>query len=251
MQAVLASLMPPGCGPGHSFELDGLPWPCHANHINSREEASFSVFDALRRGCRMASEAIPAFLRDYHWSIVAFLSVLVLTGGIELSMDRSLLGPDGRFGLWEGNIWSSECSQRLADPYSFSHLAHGILFFGLLWLVARKMPVRHRFLIAGLIEAGWGLLENSPLIINRYREATIALGYVGDSVMNSLSDIGMMSLGFLFASRVRPWVSMVAVITMEVGCALWVRDNLMLNIIMLLHPVEAIKAWQAASQPLP
>lgn len=199
----------------------------------------------------MASEAIPAFLRDYHWSIVAFHSVLVLTGGIELSMGRSLLGPDGRFGLWEGNIWSSECSQRLADPYSFSHLAHGILFFGLLWLVARKMPVRHRFLIAVLIEASWELLENSPLIINRYREATIALGYVGDSVMNSLSDISMMSLGFLFASRVRPWVSVAAVIIMEVGCALWVRDNLTLNIIMLLHPVEAIKAWQAAGQPLP
>ena len=199
----------------------------------------------------MASEAILAFLRDYHWSIVAFLSVLVLTGGIELSMGRSLLGPDGRFGLWEGNIWSSECSQRLADPYSFSHLAHGILFFGLLWLVARKMPVRHRFLIAVLIEASWELLENSPLIINRYREATIALGYVGDSVMNSLSDISMMSLGFLFASRVRPWVSVAAVIIMEVGCALWVRDNLTLNIIMLLHPVEAIKAWQAAGQPLP
>jgi hypothetical protein len=139
----------------------------------------------------------------------------------------------------------------LADPYSFSHLAHGILFFGLLWLAARNVPVRHRFLVAVLIEAGWELLENSPLIINRYRETTIALGYVGDSVMNSLSDIGMMSLGFLFASRVRPWVSMVAVITMEVGCALWVRDNLMLNIIMLLHPVEAIKAWQAAGQPLP
>jgi hypothetical protein len=199
----------------------------------------------------MASEAIPAFLRDYHWSIVAFLSVLVLTGGIELSMGRSLLGPDGRFGLWEGNIWSSECSQRLADPYSFSHLAHGILFFGLLWLVARKMSVRHRFLIAVLIEASWELLENSPLIINRYREATIALGYIGDSVMNSLSDISMMSLGFLFASRVRPWVSVAAVSIMEVGCALWVRDNLTLNIIMLLHPVEAIKAWQAAGQPLP
>ena len=177
--------------------------------------------------------------------------MLVLTGGIELWMGRSPLGPDGRFGLWDGNIWSSECSQRLADPYSFSHLAHGILFFGLLWLAARNVPVRQRFLVAVLIEAGWELLENSPLIINRYRETTIALGYVGDSVMNSLSDIGMMSLGFLFASRVRPWVSMVAVITMEVGCALWVRDNLMLNIIMLLHPVEAIKAWQAAGQPLP
>jgi hypothetical protein len=190
-----------------------------------------------------------AYVKRYQWSMGAFLAGIVLTGGIELWMGRSPLGPDGRFGLWEGNIWSSECSQRLADPYSFSHIAHGILFFGLLWLAARRIPVHYRFLSALLVEAGWELLENSPLIINRYREATIALGYVGDSVMNSLSDIGMMSLGFLFASRVRPWVSVVAVITMEVGCALWVRDNLTLNIIMLLHPVEAIKAWQTVGQP--
>jgi hypothetical protein len=164
-------------------------------------------------------------------------------------MGRSALGPDGRFGWWEGNIWSSECSQRLADPYSFSHVAHGILFFGLLWLVARKVPVSYRFLVAVLLEAGWEVLENSPLIINRYREATIALGYVGDSMVNSLSDIGMMSLGFLFAFRARPWASVAAIIAMEVGCALWVRDNLTLNIIMLLHPIEAIKAWQMAGQP--
>jgi hypothetical protein len=162
--------------------------------------------------------------------------VLVLTGGIELWMGRALLGPDGRFGLWEGDIWSAECSQRLADPYSFSHFIHGILFFGVLWL-------------AVLFEAGWELLENSPLIINRYREATIALGYVGDSVMNSLSDLGMMSFGFLFALRARPWVSVAVVVALEVGCALRVRDNLTLNVLMLIHPVDAIKAWQTAGQP--
>ena len=203
----------------------------------------------LWRVCRATAKTIPSYLNHYRWSISAFLSVLVLTGGIELWMGRSPLGPDGRFGFWEGNIWSSECSQRLADAYSFSHVVHGIGFFGLLWLIARKMPIRYRFLIALLSEAGWEILENSPLIINRYREATIALGYVGDSVMNSLSDIGMMCLGFLFASRVRPWFSVTAVVAMEVGCALWVRDNLTLNIIMLIHPMEAIKAWQMAGQP--
>jgi hypothetical protein len=98
------------------------------------------------------------------------------------------------------------------------------------------------------VEAGWELLENSPLIINRYREATIALGYTGDSVFNSLSDILMMTIGFLFAFRARPWVSVAAVIVMEVGCALWVRDNLTLNIIMLVHPIDAIKAWQMGGQ---
>ena len=188
------------------------------------------------------------YLKQYRWIIGIFIAVLALTGGIELWMGRSPLGPDGKFGLWDGDIWSSENSQRFADPYSFSHLVHGILFYALLWLAARRLPVRYRLLIALVLEAGWEILENSPLIINRYREATIALGYTGDSVLNSLSDILMMTIGFLFAFRARPWVSVAAVIVMEVGCALWVRDNLTLNIIMLVHPIDAIKAWQMAGQ---
>jgi hypothetical protein len=180
-----------------------------------------------------------------------FLIVLGVTGAIELLMGRSPLGPDGRFGFWESSIWSDECSQRLADPYSFSHIGHGLLFYGVLWLLARKLPLRHRFFVALLLEASWELLENSPLIINRYRAGTIAQGYVGDSVMNSLSDIVMMSLGFLFASRVRPWMSVALLLTMEIGCALCIRDNLTLNIIMLVHPIAAIKGWQMAGQPVP
>jgi hypothetical protein len=187
----------------------------------------------------------------YRWIIVGFAGVLVLLAGIELAMGRSFFGPDGKPGLWESNIWSSENSQRFADPYSFSHIVHGILFYGFLWLIARKLPVRRRFLIALVIEAGWEILENSPLIINRYREATISLGYVGDSVFNSMSDALMMSLGFLFAWRMRIWVTILAVVVMEVGCAFWVRDNLTLNIIMLIHPVEAIKQWQLAGAPHP
>jgi hypothetical protein len=193
--------------------------------------------------------AIPRFLKRYKWIIGIFIAVLVLTAGVELWMGRSLLGPDGKFGLWDGNIWSSENSQRLADAYSFSHIAHGILFYAVLWLAARKLPVRHRLLIALALEAGWEMLENSPLIINRYREATISLGYVGDSVLNSLSDVLMMTIGFLFAFRAPARVSVAAVILMEIGCALWVRDNLTLNIIMLIHPFEAIKHWQMAVAP--
>ncbi|HXI73340.1 MAG TPA: DUF2585 family protein [Verrucomicrobiae bacterium] len=181
--------------------------------------------------------------------LFAFIAVLALTGGIEGWMGRSLLGPDGRLGVWDGNIWSSENSQRLADPYSFSHLVHGILFYAGLWLVARQIPVRHRLLIALLLEAGWEILENSPLIINRYREATIALGYVGDSVLNSLSDVLMMTLGFLFAWRMKPWITVTAIVIMEVSCAICVRDNLTLNVIMLVHPFDAIKHWQMAGAP--
>jgi len=193
--------------------------------------------------------AISRFLERFKWIIGIFVAILVLTAVVELWMGRSPLGPDGKFGLWDGNIWSSENSQRLADPYSFSHIVHGISFYAVLWLLARKLPVRQRLLIALALEAGWEMLENSPFIINRYREATISLGYVGDSVLNSLSDILMMTIGFLFAFRV-PWhVSVAAVIIMEIGCALWVRDNLTLNIIMLIHPFDAIKHWQMAGAP--
>lgn len=188
-------------------------------------------------------------LRDAGWVIAGCLTVVLMTAVIEWAMGRSLLGPDGAFGWWEGSIWSSENSQRVADAYSFSHIAHGILFFAGLWLVAGRVPLKVRFLIAVALEAGWEVLENSPLIINRYREATVALGYVGDSVLNSVSDVLMMSLGFLLAWRMRPWMSVTLLVLMEVGCAVWVRDNLTLNVIMLLHPVEAIKAWQLGGAP--
>jgi hypothetical protein len=190
-------------------------------------------------------------MRRYGWIIVVVVAVLVVTAAIELRMGRLWLGPDGRFGLWEGNIWSSEQSQRFADPYSISHVVHGILFCGLLWLGARRVPVQWRYVIAVVLEASWELLENSPLIIDRYRAVTIALGYVGDSVLNSLSDVLMMSLGFWLAWRARLWASVTAVLLMEVGMLLWVRDNLTLNIVMLIHPIEAIKVWQMGGAPTP
>ena len=190
-------------------------------------------------------------IRRYKWVMVSVLAVLVVTAGAELVMGRLPLGPDGRFGFWEGDIWSSEQSQRFADPYTFSHTIHGMLFYAFLWLVARKLPVRQRFVWALILEAAWEILENSPIIINRYREVTISLGYVGDSVFNSLSDIVFAGLGFLFAWRARLWVTILAILAMEAGTAVWVRDNLALNIIMLVHPLDAIKVWQTAGRPLP
>ena len=175
---------------------------------------------------------------------------MALTAAVELGLGRSPLGPDGRFGLWTSSIWSSEQSQRVADPYSFSHLVHGFLFYGFLWLVARKLPRGWRLAIAVVIEASWEVLENSPFIIDRYRSATIALGYDGDSVLNSMSDVVMMMLGFLAAARIRPWASFAAVLAMELGCLFWIRDNLTLNVIMLVHPIEAISHWQMAIAPV-
>ncbi len=177
--------------------------------------------------------------------------VLTLTAVIELAMGRLPLGPDGKFGFWEGNIWSSEQSQRLVDPYSFSHVIHGLAFYGLLWLLVRKVPVRVRLLIAVVMEAIWEILENSPLIINRYRAVTISLGYVGDSILNSLSDVLMMMVGFMIAHHFRVRTCVALIILIEVGLLVTVRDNLTLNIVMLIYPIEAIRNWQLAGRPIP
>ncbi len=204
---------------------------------------------SLRAAIRRARERLLEFSSAYGWAIVAVIAALALTAAIESGMGRSFLGPDGRFAWWDGDIWGRENSQRTTDAYSLTHVVRGILFFALLRLAARDLPVRRRFVLALLLESGWEILENSPLIINRYREATIALGYAGDSVLNSCSDIVMMSLGFLFAHRMRVRASVAAVVAMEIFCLLWVRDNLTLNIVMLIHPVDAIRAWQSAGQP--
>jgi hypothetical protein len=178
--------------------------------------------------------------------VASCLGISAIAAIVELAMGRSWLGPDGRFGFWEGNIWSSEQSQRFADPYSFTHVVHGFLFYGLLWLAARRLPIRHRLVAAVVVEAAWEILENSPIVIDRYRAVTIALGYVGDSVLNSLSDVLMMAIGFVLAWRLERWASVAAVVAIEVGLLFWVRDNLTLNVLMLVHPIEAVRAWQSA-----
>ena len=190
-------------------------------------------------------------IRRNRWVLVAAAAVCAATAAIELWMGRLPFGPDGRLGLWEGDIWSSEQSQRFADPYTFSHTIHGMAFYAILWLVARRTSVRARFIGALVLEAAWEVLENSPIIIERYREATIALGYVGDSVFNSVSDIFFAALGFLFAWRARPWITVAVIVAMEVGTLFWMRDNLTLNIVMLVHPIDAIKDWQMAGRPIP
>lgn len=189
---------------------------------------------------------IKPFLKKQWPVILSITIILACAGSIEFFTGRNLLGPDGQFGWWSGDIWSNENSQRVADAYSFSHIIHGILFYAFFWLVARTAPLRYRLLLSLLLETGWELLENSPLIINRYREATIALGYVGDSVLNSIADIGMAGIGFAIASFSKPWFSTLLIIIFELGCLLWIRDNLTLNVIMLVHPIEAIKMWQSA-----
>jgi hypothetical protein len=147
--------------------------------------------------------------------------------------------------LWQGDVMSAENSQQLIDWYSPSHLIHGLLFYALLWGIARRAPVGLRAAIALLIESAWEILENSPIIIDRYREATISLGYRGDSVINSVSDIAFMLFGFWLAARLPIAVSILLAIVLELAVGYMIRDNLTLNILMLLYPIDAVRTWQA------
>ena len=182
--------------------------------------------------------------RGWRPYAIAALVVVLATAATQFAMGRIPICKCGYVKLWHGIVVSSENSQHISDWYTPSHVIHGIAFYALLWLVARRLPVGTRFVIAVGIEAAWEIFENTPLVINRYRAATIALDYFGDSVINSVSDIGAMMLGFWLAHRSPVWLSVAFVAAMETVVAMAIRDNLTLNIIMLLWPVEAIKQWQ-------
>ena len=171
------------------------------------------------------------------------LLIVLATAAILLAMARPPICTCGEIDLW-GPVGARQ-SQMLADWYSPSHVVHGLLFYAALHLVARSWPIERRFLVALIIEAAWEVIENTPAVIDRYRDATIALGYSGDSVLNNLSDIGMMALGFLAARRLPVWASLALVAALELVPLLVIRDNLVLNVWMLLAPNDAIFEWQS------
>jgi len=169
---------------------------------------------------------------------------MMLAAAAEFSMGRRFWGISGTPGFWSGDIWSSHNSQYLADPYTFTHITHGILFYAILSVLGPTLPTRTRLLAAVGLESAWEVLENTDMVIGRYRAETISLNYYGDSIVNSMGDITACMIGFILASRLPKRVTILTTVALEVGLLFWTRDNLSLNILMLLRPSHAIRMWQ-------
>ena len=175
--------------------------------------------------------------------LIVLAAALMATLAIMLAMGRPPICTCGTVELW-GEVGPKQ-SQMLADWYSPSHVVHGLLFYAAFRWLWPKGSIERGFAIALVIEAAWEIIENTPMVIDRYREATIALGYSGDSMLNSASDVAMMALGFLAARRLPVWASLIALLLLELVPLTVMRDNLTLNIIMLVAPSDAILNWQA------
>ena len=182
---------------------------------------------------------------DKYKSQFIAVTIIVLTAIVALTLQGRVWWCEvGDAQPWSWQVWSKHNSQHLIDPYSFTHVLHGVLEFWLIGLVFWKLPMAWRFVIAIFIESSWEVLENTNVVITRYREATASLDYFGDSIANSIADIVCCGLGFLIAYKLRFWLSLALFVTVEVILLFWIKDSLLLNILMLLWPVDALKQWQ-------
>ena len=179
-----------------------------------------------------------------HIAVAAAL--LLLQVSVLLYYGQPLICACGYVKIWEGDVWSSGMSQHLFDWYSFTHVLHGFLFYFVLWLLFPKTPVITRLLLALGIEVGWEILENSQWVIHRYREQALAAGYSGDSILNSLSDSLTMLFGLLLAWRLPVWIVVTMAVAMEIFLGFAIHDNLTLNIINLIYPLDFLRAWQSS-----
>jgi Protein of unknown function (DUF2585) len=181
------------------------------------------------------------------WGWVLIVAAIMALQALALAIEgHPAICTCGYVKLWEGAANSAGNSQHLSDWYSFTHIIHGILFYALLGLIGRawKLPFGTRLVLAVVIEAGWEVLENTRFVIERYRAATISLDYYGDSIINSLSDTSFMMIGFVLARLLPASATIAAAVALELFVGWSIRDNLTLNLIMLIHPLESIKAWQ-------
>ncbi len=183
--------------------------------------------------------------RNKTWPLVAIALVLVVTAFELRNQGRLWFCSCGNLYLWSANVWSSDNSQHLFDPYSFTHLLHGVIFFWILAWIIPRLSLIWRLWLAISMEALWEVVENSDFIIQRYREETAALGYQGDTIVNSLGDILICGVGFVLAYCLGIRRSLVLFVVTEVALLLWIRDSLILNVVMLIYPIEGIKEWQA------